>query len=124
LLPIVPMTQGERAVKVSLDPRQRLCTQCHAPSAFRQTGTADDRTPTGVHEGLSCLDCHSSHTNSANASCATCHPAVSNCGLNVERMDTTFRTTGSSHNIHTVACGDCHQGQRPAPGSHPRPGGK
>ena len=25
-------------VKVSTDPRQRLCTQCHAPNAFRQLG--------------------------------------------------------------------------------------
>ena len=75
LLPITPMTLGGHPVKTSTDPRQRLCTQCHAPNAFRQVGSADDRTPTGVHEGLSCLDCHTSHSNSAKSSCATCHPA-------------------------------------------------
>ena len=84
LLPITPIALGDHAVKVSTDPRQRLCTQCHAPSASRQLGSADDRTPCGVHEGLSCLDCHSSHSNSAKASCATCHPADSHCGLDVE----------------------------------------
>ena len=117
-LPVIPMVQGERKVDVSPDPRQRLCVQCHSANAFRQTGTSDDRTPTGVHEGLSCLDCHSSHTNSAKASCATCHPAFSNCGINVELMDTSFRSAGSKHNIHTMACGDCHNGQRPKAGSH------
>jgi hypothetical protein len=29
-------------------------------------------------------------------------------------MDTSFHSTGSRHNIHFVACGDCHNGQRPA----------
>jgi hypothetical protein len=116
LLPITPITQGDHPVKVSPDPRQRLCTQCHAPNAFRQLGSADDRTPSGVHEGLSCLDCHSSHSNSAKASCAACHPSNSHCGLDVEKMDTSFRSTGSKHNIHFVACGDCHNGQRPAKG--------
>ena len=37
--------QGDRAVRVSSDPRQRLCVQCHAPNAFRQLGSEDDRTP-------------------------------------------------------------------------------
>lgn len=110
-LPITPITQNGQPVKISSDPRQRLCTQCHAPNALRQLGSQDDRTPIGVHEGLSCLDCHSSHSNSAKASCATCHPADSHCGLDVEKMDTTFVSAGSKHNIHFVACGDCHQGQ-------------
>jgi len=114
LLPITPITQGDHPVKVSPDPRQRLCAQCHAPDAFRQLGSADDRTPSGVHEGLSCLDCHRSHSNSAKASCAACHPTDSHCGLEVEKMDTTFRSVDSKHNIHFVACGDCHNGRRPA----------
>lgn len=112
-LPITPITRNGELVKISPDPRQRLCTQCHAPNAFRQLGSQDDRTPFGVHEGLSCLDCHASHSNSAKASCATCHPSNSHCGLDVEKMDTTFLSTGSKHNIHFVACGDCHNGQRP-----------
>ncbi|MGP8199580.1 MAG: multiheme c-type cytochrome [Limisphaerales bacterium] len=114
LLPITPITRDGRPVKISPDPRQRLCMQCHAPNAFRELGSADDRTPCGVHEGLSCLDCHSSHSNSAKASCAACHPSDSHCGLDVEKMDTTFLSAVSSHNIHTVACGDCHNGRRPA----------
>ncbi|MGD0411107.1 MAG: hypothetical protein ABSC18_05335 [Verrucomicrobiota bacterium] len=115
LLPITPIAQGDHPVKVSTDARQRLCTQCHAPNAFRQQGSRMDRTPGGVHEGLSCLDCHSPHSNSAKASCAACHPSDSHCGLDVEKMDTTFLSTGSKHNIHFVACGDCHNGRRPAP---------
>ncbi|MCX6954777.1 MAG: cytochrome c3 family protein [Verrucomicrobia bacterium] len=107
-LPVSAIFQGERAVKVSRDPRQRLCTQCHAPDATRQLGTSDDRTPAGVHEGLSCRDCHWSHNNSAKSSCAACHPADSHCGLDVTKMDTTFLSPTSKHNVHTVACADCH----------------
>jgi hypothetical protein len=114
LLTATGIRQGNRAVKVSSDPRQRLCVQCHAPNAFRQVGSSDDRTPAGVHEGLSCFDCHQSHSLSAKASCGTCHPGDSHCGIDVEKMDTTFHLPGSKHNIHTVACGDCHNGQRPA----------
>jgi len=116
LLPITPITRNGEPVKVSSDPRQRLCTQCHAPNAFRQLGSEDDRTPFGVHEGLSCLDCHNSHSNSAKASCATCHPADSHCGIDVEKMDTTYFSASSKHNIHFVTCGDCHNGQRPVKG--------
>ncbi len=108
LLPITPITRNGQPVKLSHDPTQRLCTQCHAPNAFRELGSQDDRTPCGVHEGLSCLDCHSSHSNSAKGSCATCHPANSHCGLDVEKMDTTFFSKTSKHNIHFVACLDCH----------------
>ena len=101
-------------IRVSPDPRQRLCQQCHAPAATHLRGTSDDRTPTGVHEGLSCLDCHQMHTTSARASCASCHPANSHCGLDVEKMDTTFVSPKSQHNIHRVACRDCHPQGTPA----------
>ena len=108
LLPIASIFQGDRAVKVSRDPRQRTCVTCHAPDATHQLATADDHTPAGVHEGLSCRDCHWGHDNSAKASCAACHPADSHCGIEVEKMDTTFRSLESTHNIHIVACTDCH----------------
>ncbi|HVT72197.1 MAG TPA: cytochrome c3 family protein [Lacunisphaera sp.] len=108
LLPVAAIHQGDRAVRVSRDPRQRLCLQCHAPDATHQLATADDRTPAGVHEGLSCRDCHWGHDNSAKVSCAACHPADSHCGIEVEKMDTTFRSADSPHNVHTVACVDCH----------------
>jgi len=97
-----------RPVKVSSDPRQRLCTQCHAPNAFGQAGTGDDRTPTGVHEGISCVACHAPHSNDTRASCALCHPARSSCGLDVTTMDTTFKSRMSKHNIHSMRCIDCH----------------
>lgn len=116
-LPIPAVSQGDRPVKVSRDPRQRVCTQCHAPAATRQLGTSDDRTPAGVHEGLSCRDCHQTHTQSAKNSCAACHPADSHCGIDVRTMDTSYFSPNSKHNIHTVACRDCHPNGIP-PGKH------
>ena len=107
-LPMPVMMDGTRAVKVSKDQRQALCYQCHAPVATMQVGSGDDRTGMGVHEGISCLACHSQHGQTTRASCATCHPKMSNCGLDVEKMDTTFGSAGSKHNIHWVKCADCH----------------
>jgi len=120
-LPIPVLYDGPHKLKISGDPRQAVCYQCHAPrqpdtnSIAAVTGfgpqarSGDDRTPMGVHEGLSCLACHSGHNENAWASCATCHPALSNCGLNVEEMDTTFADPRSAHNIHWVKCADCHR---------------
>ena len=102
------MKDGARAVRMSPDRRQALCYQCHAPLVTAQVNSGDDRTPAGVHEGLSCLACHQKHGQSARASCAGCHPRLSNCGLDVERMDTSFKEQSSRHNIHFVKCADCH----------------
>jgi hypothetical protein len=107
------------AVKISQDPDQRLCIQCHSPNAFNMAGTGDDRTPRGVHEGIGCLACHDSHSNSAIASCKNCHPAISNCKLDVEKMNTTYKDRTSKNNIHFVACTDCHIKGRPAKHSNP-----
>jgi hypothetical protein len=101
-------------VKISQDPDQSLCIQCHSPNAFNMAGTNDDHTPRGVHEGISCLACHDSHSNSAIASCKNCHPAISNCKLDVEKMNTTYKDQESKNNIHFVSCTDCHTGGRPA----------
>jgi hypothetical protein len=121
LLSLPQLSDGPRAVKISPDQRQALCYQCHAPrqpetatlaAANRwgpQIGSGDDRTPVGVHEGISCLACHAGHNESATASCKTCHPQMSHCGLDVEKMDTTFSNAKSPHNIHWVRCTDCHQ---------------
>jgi hypothetical protein len=121
LLPIPQLHDGAHLLKISPDPRQGVCYQCHAPripetaSAAAvnhwgsQAGSGDDRTPMGVHEGISCLACHSGHNENARASCATCHPAMSHCGIPVEKMDTTFANDKSAHNIHWVKCADCHQ---------------
>lgn len=113
-----------RPVQVSNDPRQRLCTQCHSPNAFGQAGTGDDRTPTGVHEGLSCAACHQPHSNDPRGSCVACHPRFTSCGQDVMAMDTTYRSKMSKHNIHTVKCADCHtKGVPKRPASVPVAGG-
>jgi len=125
-LTIPVLHDGARLVTVSPDPRAGLCYQCHAPrlpepgSAADRNGwgpqfaSGDDRTPVGVHEGLSCIACHTGHNQNARASCKTCHPQMSHCGLDVEKMDTTYASATSKHNIHWVKCADCHQHGIPA----------
>ena len=107
-LPHPMIFDGDQLLPVSGDARIRSCYQCHAPGTPHQAGTSDDRTLRGVHEGMSCLDCHARHSLDTRQSCAQCHPAGSNCGLDVTRMDTTARAKASRHDIHTVACKDCH----------------
>lgn len=107
-LPLPAMRDGERPVKMSPDRRQALCYQCHAPRAEAQVFSGDDRTPVGVHEGLSCQACHATHGLTTRASCAGCHPRLSNCGIDVEKMDTSFKSPGSRHDVHRVTCRDCH----------------
>jgi len=107
-LPLPAIVEGARPVRMSKDQRQALCYQCHAPVATMQAGSGDDRTGVGVHEGISCLACHAQHGQKTRASCASCHPKMSNCGLDVEKMDTSFLSQSSKHNIHSVKCADCH----------------
>ena len=108
VLPLPAVYEGSRPVKMSPDQRQSLCYQCHAPKAGMQAGSGDDRTPLGVHEGLSCFACHQNHGESTRQSCSGCHPRLSNCGIDVEKMDTTFRNPKSAHDVHRVKCLDCH----------------
>jgi hypothetical protein len=108
-LPTLELSDRGAPIRVATDPRQRICLQCHAPNVFRQAGSSDDRTPRGVHEGLSCSACHAAHSNDASASCANCHPQLSNCGLAVDTMETTYADPASPNNIHFVACIDCHE---------------
>lgn len=121
-LPLPAMRVDGRRIRMSPDQRQAVCYQCHAPEATHDVRSGDDRTAIGVHEGIGCLGCHDPHTLDARASCAHCHPALSNCGLDVATMDTTFRGQKSVHNIHFVACADCHTKgvpRRPVnPGGH------
>jgi hypothetical protein len=107
-LPIPAVFEGPRPVKMSPDERQSICYQCHAPLADRQVGGGDDRTPIGVHEGLSCLACHQKHGQTTRQSCADCHPRLSDCGIDVDKMDTTFLNPKSGHDVHWVKCVDCH----------------
>ncbi len=113
-LALPQILDGVRAVRMSPDQRQGLCYQCHAPLSTRQAGSGDDRTGRGIHEGLSCLACHQKHGQQTRASCANCHPRLSNCGLDVEKMDTTFLSPKSGHNIHSAKCLDCHTKGVPA----------
>ena len=107
-LPVPEMRSGGNTIKISNDPFQALCVQCHAPGAFHEAGTGDDRTTRGVHEGLSCKACHDPHSNDARPSCDLCHPAITNCRLDVKTMNTSYVNPGSSNNIHFVSCRDCH----------------
>ena len=108
-LPLPVMLEGSRSVKMSHDQRQALCYQCHAPITTRQVYSGDDRTPIGVHEGLSCFSCHQQHDQETHASCDNCHAQHLDCKLDVEKMDTTFKDKSSKHNIHSVKCVDCHE---------------
>jgi hypothetical protein len=108
-LPLPVVYEGDRRVRMSPDSRQALCYQCHAPLASAQAGSGDDRTPLGIHEGISCLACHQNHSQKTRQSCRDCHPRWSNCGLDVEKMDTTFLNPKSAHSIHTAKCIDCHR---------------
>ena len=109
LLPKAKIWDKEQLIQFSDDNRQRVCIQCHAPNSWHQSGSSDDRTPTGVHEGISCLACHATHSNKTEKSCAQCHPIMSNCGIDVETMNTTFKDPQSTNNIHFVKCSDCHK---------------
>ncbi len=108
-LPLPSMIEGTRAVKTSPDQRQALCYQCHAALATQQVYSGDDRTPIGVHEGLSCFSCHSQHGQQTRASCDNCHEQHAACRIAVEQMDTTFKDKTSKHNIHSMKCVDCHE---------------
>jgi hypothetical protein len=108
VLPQPYIFYSEKSVRLSEDPAQKLCMQCHATDVHHQSGSADDRTPRGVHEGLSCQSCHKPHINDTKSSCKLCHPALSNCGPDVEKMNTSFANPGSANDIHFVSCSDCH----------------
>lgn len=111
-LPKLNLWQGDLVVNVSDDPIMRNCVQCHAPNSYHQAGTSDDRTPRGVHEGLSCMACHEPHSNDAKNNCGKCHPAISNCKIDVTKMNTSYVDAKSPNNIHFVACADCHKEEK------------
>lgn len=111
-LPKLNLWKDDLPVKVQDDLIMRNCVQCHAPNSGHQAGTSDDRTPRGVHEGLSCTACHDPHSNNSINSCVACHPAISNCKLDVAQMNTSYADLKSPNNIHFVACADCHKEEK------------
>jgi len=76
MLPKSVMFDGDKEITTPSDPASRLCMQCHAPDFKHQVGSEDDRTVTGVHEGISCIACHQPHSGETKASCAVCHPSL------------------------------------------------
>jgi hypothetical protein len=108
-LPTPVILAGTDTVQTTSDPAYRLCVQCHAPDVWHQSGTSDDQTPTGVHEGISCRACHEPHSNFQRNSCDKCHTKISqNCKLDVRTMNTTYFSPASENDIHFVSCQDCH----------------
>lgn len=107
-LPDPIVWEGAQQIEVSDDKRQRICVQCHANDSFHQPERSDDRTPRGIHKGISCLTCHDPHTNETRGSCNTCHEQPLNCGLDVEKMDTTYANPDSKNDIHFIECSSCH----------------
>ena len=108
LTPVV-MKDNDRPVNRAVDANTLLCQQCHAPDYIHRAGSQDDRTPTGVHEGISCTACHKVHSNDTRESCVQCHAEVSkNCKLDVRKMNTTYLTKNSLNNIHRLTCTSCH----------------
>lgn len=108
-LPIPAMKDNGAAVKMASEKNQAVCYQCHSPEPAFAVNSGDDRTCVGVHEGIACNKCHVAHSMETKTTCKDCHPRDSNCGLDVETMDTTFRSPDSAHNIHFVKCADCHK---------------
>jgi hypothetical protein len=109
LTPVVMQENGQ-PVNRAIDPNTLLCQQCHAPDHQRRAGSQDDRTPIGVHEGISCTACHKVHSNDTRESCMQCHSEVSkNCRIDVRKMNTTYLSKNSSHDIHRLTCVSCHE---------------
>lgn len=72
----VTLKDGAEKVNMALDPNTLLCMQCHSPNYAHAAGTEDDRTPVGVHEGISCIACHKPHSGETRQSCMECHPSL------------------------------------------------
>ncbi len=109
-LPTPKIYKDTLSLTVSEDNRQKVCLQCHSPNSRHKSGTGDDRTPSGVHMGISCLSCHDPHSTKPVVSCVLCHKTIMDCKIPVETMNTSFKNKFSKHDIHFVKCTDCHNG--------------
>jgi hypothetical protein len=78
----VTMMDGDRKMQSAKDPNTLLCIQCHAPNYIHEAGTEDDRTPVGIHEGISCTVCHKPHSGKVRESCIQCHSVLTQDEIN------------------------------------------
>ena len=121
LLSLPQLSDGARSVKVSPDARQALCYQCHAPrqpetgtvAATNHWGRADWIPATTALRWAStkasaALPATSATTRTRLPRAKPAIPQMSHCGIDVEKMDTTFAnaksrtmSTGSSAPIAT-----------------------
>lgn len=83
----VTMTEGDQTIESSGDPNHLLCLQCHAPDYNHHVGSEDDRTPMGVHKGISCIACHKPHSGNTRTSCFECHAALTQTEVNAVFAD-------------------------------------
>lgn len=110
LTPVAMKYDDGRKVSNAIDPNTLLCQQCHAPDYLHIAGSQDDRTPIGVHEGISCTVCHKVHSGDTRESCVLCHSEVSkNCRMDVRTMHTTYLSKNSPNDIHRISCVSCHE---------------
>jgi len=113
MLTPVWMKDNGLPVNRAIDHNTLLCQQCHAPDYVHTAGSQDDRTPVGVHEGISCTACHKVHSGDTRESCLQCHAEVSaNCKLDVRKMNTTYLSNESPNDIHRINCTSCHAERR------------
>ena len=109
LTPVMMIDDGQ-PVNRAIDPNTLLCQQCHAPDYVHRAGSQDDRTPVGVHEGIGCTACHKVHSGDTRESCLLCHSEISkNCKLDVRKMNTTYLSKNSPHDVHRLTCINCHE---------------
>ncbi|WP_352423252.1 multiheme c-type cytochrome [Proteiniphilum sp.] len=85
-------------VNSATDNNTLLCMQCHSPNFQRHAGSEDDRTPTGVHEGISCTSCHKPHSNDTRESCAQCHSS-----LTAEQVDAVYANPHGYKTLHNIS---------------------
>ena len=110
LTPVTMKDDDNKPVNRAIDPNTLLCQQCHAPDYVHRAGSQDDRTPVGVHEGISCTACHKVHSGDTRESCLICHSEVSkNCRMDVRTMNTTYLSKNSPNDIHRINCTSCHE---------------
>lgn len=72
----VNMVKEDGEINKATDPTTLLCMQCHAPDYQHRVGSQDDRTPVGIHEGISCVACHRPHSGDTRESCIQCHSSL------------------------------------------------